>query len=80
MFLLARIFPIERSTIKSNLPPHLLFSLLLGVSVRVAIPELPPYKPMTIQRALSDIVNTFDYQAMVNWVMLATHQAALYYT
>ena len=49
------------------------------MSVRVAIHELPLYKPMTIQRALSDIVNTFDYQAMVYWVMLATRQAALYY-
>ena len=86
VFLLARIFPIERSTIKTNLPLHLLFSVLLGVSVRVmfllaqvSIPELRPYKPMTMRSALSDIVNTFDYQAMVYWVMLAIHQAALYY-
>ncbi len=86
VFLLARIFPIERNSIWKNISLHLLFSIVLGLIVRVvflllqvSIPGLRPYKPMTMERATSDIVNTLDYQAMVYWVMLAIHQAALYY-
>ena len=35
IFLLARIFPIERNSIWKNISLHLLFSILLGLSVRV---------------------------------------------
>lgn len=86
VLLLARIFPIERSTIAYNLPLHLLFSVIIGISVRLVflmaqagIPAIRPLRPITMQRVLSDIVTSFDYQAMVYWVTLAIHQGALYY-
>ncbi len=86
VLLLARIFPIERSTIARNLPLHLFFSVIVGISVRLAfllaqnsIPAIRPLRPLTMQRVMSDIVTSFDYQAMVYWVMLAIHQCALYY-
>ena len=86
VFLLARIFPIDRNTVKIHLPIHLFFSLLIGISVRVvfllaqmAIPEIRPMWPLTMDKAISDIVTSFDYQAMVYWVILAIHHGALYY-
>jgi two-component system LytT family sensor kinase len=86
VLLLARIFPIERATMAVNLPLHLLFSVLVGISVRLvfllsqaAIPAIRPMRPLTFDRAMSDIITSFDYQAMVYWVMLAIYQGAIYY-
>ncbi len=86
VFLLARIFPIDRNTVRFHLPLHLLFSLLVGISVRVVfllcqmvIPDIRPMRPLTMDKAMSDIVTSFDYQAMVYWVILAIHHGALYY-
>lgn len=86
VFLLARIFTIDRSTVKINLPIHLLFSVLVGISVRVVfllaqivIPDIRPMSPITLENAMSDIITSFDYQAMVYWVILAIHHGALYY-
>jgi two-component system LytT family sensor kinase len=86
VLLLARIFPIERATMAVNLPLHLLFSVLVGISVRlvfllsqVSIPAIRPMRPLTLDRAMSDIITSFDYQAMVYWVMLAIYQGAIYY-
>ena len=86
IFLLARIFPIDRNTVRYNLPIHLLLSLLVGVSVRVVfilfqivIPDIRPLSTLTLEKAMSDIITSFDYQAMVYWVILAIHHGALYY-
>ena len=86
VLLLARIFPVERGTFGHSLPLHLLFSIIVGVTVRVlflltqvAIPAIRPMRPITFDHVLSDIVTSFDYQAMVYWVILAIHQCALYY-
>lgn len=85
VLLLARLFPIERSTIARNLLVHLFFSIVVGVSVRctflflqAVIPEIRPSRTITMDRILSDLVTSFDYQAMVYWVMLAIHQCVLY--
>lgn len=86
VLLLARLFPIERSTIARNLPLHLFLSVVIGVSVRgsfllaqTVIPAIRPLRPITMDRILSDLITSFDYQAMVYWVMLAIHQCVLYY-
>jgi two-component system LytT family sensor kinase len=86
VFLLARLFPIERSSIFIHLPLHIFFSLMVGISVRLVfllsqmvIPQIRPLRPITFEIMLQDIVTSFDYQAMVYWVMLAIHQGALYY-
>jgi signal transduction histidine kinase len=83
---LARRFPIDRFTLFRNLPLHLLFSVCLGLAHRVAwlwiqmtLPALRPNRPLESQRLIGDIVTSFDYQAMVYWVILAIHQGALYY-
>ena len=68
VFLLARWFPIERQTIWTNLPLHLLFSVILGIGHRVvwlslqfAVPAIrPAAKYLTMQRALSDVITSLD--------------------
>lgn len=86
ILLLARIFPLERSTLGMHLPLHLFFSVIVGVSVRLAfllaqmiIPSVKPMRGLTLQRIMSDLVTSFDYQAMVYWVVLAIYQCAVYY-
>jgi hypothetical protein len=86
VFFLARVFPIERATLLTHLPLHLLFSVVLGIAHRAAwlalqlqIPAIRPSREVTWERAMADIVTSFDYQSMVYWVLLATHQGALYY-
>jgi signal transduction histidine kinase len=86
ILMLARVFPIDRNTLLRNLPLHLLFSILVGLAHRllwlwaqITIPAIRPKSELTAQRLISDLVTSFDYQAMVYWVMLAMHQGALYY-
>lgn len=86
VLLLARIFPVDRTNLLTHIPLHILLSILVGVSVRICFllaqafwPVLNPPRPITPDRALSDIVTSFDYQAMVYWVILAIHQGAVYY-
>lgn len=86
ILMLARLFPIDRQTLLRNLPLHLLFSILVGLAHRMlwlwaqmSIPAIRPKSELTAQRLMSDLVTSFDYQAMVYWVMLAMHQGALYY-
>ncbi len=87
VLVLARWFPIERQTIWTNLPLHLLFSVVVGIlhratwlGVQFALPSIRSgVKHLTMQRALGDVITSLDYQAMVYWVLLAIHQGALYY-
>ncbi len=86
ILLLARLFPIDRQTMLRNLPLHILFSILVGLThrliwlaVQIRLPALQPRSELTVQRMISDLVTSFDYQAMVYWVVLAIHQGALYY-
>jgi two-component system LytT family sensor kinase len=86
VFLLARIFPIDRHTVKVHLPIHLFFSILIGISVRLVfllcntvMPGIRSMYTLTMEKAMSDIITTFDYQAMVYWVILAIHHGAHYY-
>ncbi len=83
---LARQFPIDRLTLFRNLPLHILFSILIGLShrllwlwVQMSMPALRPKRELDSQRLMSDLVTSFDYQAMVYWVIVAIHQGALYY-
>jgi sensor histidine kinase YesM len=78
IFWLARRFPLERATIKKHLPLHLFFSVVVGLLVRLIF-LLAQFRPLSTQRVMSDLVTTFDYQAMVYWVMLAIHEGFLYY-
>ncbi len=82
IFVLATRFPLERQTLTAHLPLHLLFSLLVGVGHRViwlhfSVPALQP--SFRMQWVWTDLVTSFEDQAMVYWVILAVHQGVLYY-
>lgn len=86
IFFLAHYFPIERATAWRHLPIHLVMSIVLGLSHRLTwlyLQEVMPAdwsrRDLTWGRAMSDLITSFDYQAMVYWVLLAIHQGAHYY-
>lgn len=83
---LAGRFPIERGNAWRSIPLHLGLSMIVGVAHRLAWLYLHKFLPsvfdrgdVTWSRAMSDLVTSFDYQAMVYWVLLAIHQGFHYY-